>query len=313
MFFSPPQQVWADDVPFLDYRLLSWSHVRKLHYTCYQRFHYAYSGPVWDVRQQLIVVPPAQYGDQRLLDVRLSATPQPEQQVQRLDRYGNVVWHVEIGSVKREAMFEVKLQVECSLPTLPLPAVSPTQAALLLRPSPLTTPDARINTLATEAVERWPEPGARAEGISAWVSDIFSYGFGFTGVSTSASEALNIGRGLCQDYAHVMIAICRAAQLPARYVSGHMLGEGGSHAWVEVILPDHADSTLRPFAFDPTNRRRPHLGYAVVATGRDYRDVTPTSGSFISSHTGELTATKHAGLTLVELDDGTLHSAGEID
>lgn len=306
MFFSPPQRVWADDVPFLDYRLFSWSHVRRVHYTCYQRFHYAYSGPVWDVRQQLIVVPPQQYGDQRLLDVQLSATSQVERQSQRLDRYGNTVWSIEIGAVEREAIFEVKLEVERSLPSLPPPEVTPGQAALLLRVSPLTAADARINALAAESIERWPDPVERAEGISAWVSDSFKYGFGFTGVSTPASEALRIGRGLCQDYSHVMIAICRAAQLPARYVSGHMLGEGGSHAWVEVILPDPDDGSLRPLAFDPTNRRRPHLGYAVVATGRDYRDVTPTSGSFISSHTGELTATKHAGLTLVELDDGTV-------
>ena len=59
-----------------------------------------------------------------------------------------------------------------------------------------------------------------------------------TSIATTAAEALAGGRGVCQDTAHVMIALCRAAGLPARYVSGHLLGEGGTHAWVEVIVAD---------------------------------------------------------------------------
>jgi transglutaminase-like putative cysteine protease len=105
-----------------------------------------------------------------------------------------------------------------------------------------------------------------------------------------------------------MIAVCRAAGLAARYVSGHMLGEGGSHAWVEVLVS--AGEALEPVAFDPTNRRRPDLGYTTVAVGRDYRDVPPTSGSFSAPYGGRLSFSKRAGLTLVELKDGEVIRAG---
>lgn len=103
-----------------------------------------------------------------------------------------------------------------------------------------------------------------------------------------------------------MLATCRAAGLAARYVSGHMLGEGGSHAWVEVLLPAGPDRDLCLIAFDPTKRRRPNLGYTTVATGRDYCDVAPTSGTYTGQYIGQLSFTKNAGLTLLEYDDGAV-------
>ena len=80
---------------------------------------------------------------------------------------------------------------------------------------------------------------------------------------------------MCQDYAHCMLALCRLCGLPARYVSGHLLGEGGTHAWVEVLraAPDGPEDALRPVAFDPTHDRRAGLKYLTVAVGRDYDDV----------------------------------------
>ena len=80
------------------------------------------------------------------------------------------------------------------------------------------------------------------------------YAHGVTGVKTTAAEAFALRQGVCQDYAHVMLALCRACGLPARYVSGHLLGEGGTHAWVEVLLPDPAGMGLRRLAFRPDAR-----------------------------------------------------------
>ena len=59
-------------------------------------------------------------------------------------------------------------------------------------------------------------------------------------MATTAAEALAGGRGVCQDAAHIMVALARLAQVPARYVSGHLLGQGGTHAWVEVVVPHGA-------------------------------------------------------------------------
>ncbi len=83
------------------------------------------------------------------------------------------------------------------------------------------------------------------------------YGWGVTNVETTAAEALRLGQGLCQDYAHIMLAICRAANLPARYASGHLLAEGGSHAWVECCSQTGTAATrpcrsTRPTTAAPT-------------------------------------------------------------
>ena len=64
--------------------------------------------------------------------------------------------------------------------------------------------------------------------------------YGVTSVRTTAAQALAGGRGVCQDFAHVMLALCHIVGLPARYVSGHLLGQGGTHAWVEVVVPSGA-------------------------------------------------------------------------
>ena len=100
------------------------------------------------------------------------------------------------------------------------------------------------------------------------------------------------GKGVCQDYAHVMLALCRAARLPARYVSGHLFGEGGSHAWVEVVVRRPAAPAMVAVAFDPTHERRAEQGYFTVAVGRDYADVAPTSGTFEGKDPGVLSTLK---------------------
>ncbi len=89
--------------------------------------------------------------------------------------------------------------------------------------------------------------GARVGGTRVRVgARTLTYEFGVTGVHTTAADAVAGGRGVCQDYADIMLALCRAAGLPARYVSGHLVGEGGSHAWVEVVVTDVVGGRDRP-------------------------------------------------------------------
>ena len=100
---------------------------------------------------------------------------------------------------------------------------------------------------------------------------------------------------MCQDYAHLMLAACRLVGLPARYVSGHLVGEGASHAWVEVLRPHDDDpNTWVAEAWDPTHCRRTDDSYITIATGRDYSDVAPMSGTFDGRARGKLTVTKRA-------------------
>ncbi len=101
------------------------------------------------------------------------------------------------------------------------------------------------------------------------------YRQGVTTISTTAEEALIQKQGVCQDYAHIMIALCRLEGIAARYVVGMMLGEGYSHAWVEVCT----DGVWH--GIDPTNRRLVDENYIKISHGRDYQDCIVNRGVFL--------------------------------
>ncbi len=106
------------------------------------------------------------------------------------------------------------------------------------------------------------------------VFEYFRYEPGATQVDTTAEKAAAAGRGVCQDYAHVMLALCRELRLPCRYVAGMMVGEGASHAWVEIC-----DGTVWT-AFDPTNNCMVDDRYISMAYGRDAGDSPLNQGDF---------------------------------
>ena len=120
---------------------------------------------------------------------------------------------------------------------------------------------------------------ATAYALMGAVHQSLQYEKGATSVKTTAEEALQIGKGVCQDYAHVMLATCRLSGLPARYVSGYLYSpnapEMASHAWVDVFIAEHGWRSL-----DPTHNCPQDARYVRVATGRDYADVPPTRGMY---------------------------------
>jgi transglutaminase-like putative cysteine protease len=290
---------WASEVELIDHRGVEWERVRQTRYWMDQRFVYRYPGRIRELRQRLIVVPPDAYGDQRLEDFHLHVSEPSATTTSTLDDFGNRVLHLHIPYVEEEVVFDTRIVVTRRLDGRRWPRVKTVDALRFRAATALTAAEPTILSIAGQLAARHSEPEEFAEAVSAWVYGVMGYGHGSTDVRTTAAEALQIGRGLCQDYAHIMLAVCRAAGLPARYVSGHMLGEGGSHAWVEVLLWDGYVG-YRAMAFDPTNHRRTTPAYITVAVGRDYRDVAPTTGSFIAPHTGHLTTTKRAGLTGLE-------------
>ncbi len=129
-----------------------------------------------------------------------------------------------------------------------------------------------------------------AHELMARINDAMVYESDSTEVHTLPAEALQQKKGVCQDYAHVMVACCRAMGLPARYVSGYMLtqpppgqarliGCDASHAWASVYCPDPDDEGAGHWLdFDPTNNRAPGEDYVTLATGRDFLDVSPLRG-----------------------------------
>lgn len=112
---------------------------------------------------------------------------------------------------------------------------------------------------------------------------------GFTTINTPVESVLRLRKGVCQDFAHLMIACLRNMGLPARYVSGYietipppgkekLIGSDASHAWVSVYFPE-----IGWVEFDPTNNLMPSYKHITVAYGRDYFDVAPIKGIVFSS------------------------------
>jgi transglutaminase-like putative cysteine protease len=255
-----------------------------------QRIGYRYSAPVTNLRQRLKVVPPRVHGLQQRGRWRFAVRGVPSSSTRTfLDRFGNVTIHVSVPRVDDAVEFVLGVEADTDESRWPCDVVVDRG---YLRPTRLTCPEGSVVDLVPG--------GGRADVASLCerVHRSLDYEWGITGVGTTASEALAGGRGVCQDYAHVMLAVCRAAGIPARYVSGHLGGEGGSHAWVEVLHP-HPYRTNRWVAqgWDPTHNRRADSDYLVVAVGRDYADVAPLSGTYEGAGaTNTLDVEKHLEL-----------------
>lgn len=134
-------------------------------------------------------------------------------------------------------------------------------------------------------------PAEAVAAASAWVSSSLTYTKGVTRVSTSASEVFEARVGVCQDYAHLSLAVLRAMGIPARYVSGYLHPDpdaghgdslaGESHAWVEAWLDGW-------HGLDPTHALPAGERHVVVALGRDYADVPPLKGVYLGGPADEL-------------------------
>jgi transglutaminase-like putative cysteine protease len=122
-----------------------------------------------------------------------------------------------------------------------------------------------------------------AQAVMHHIYQNFAYVPAATHVHTHMRDVLRLKRGVCQDFAHVMLGVCRSLKIPCRYVSGYLYngpadqlrGAQASHAWVEVYLPD-----LGWHGLDPTNNCQPDERYVRIAVGRDYADVTPIKGTY---------------------------------
>lgn len=271
-----------------------------------QRFRYTYASPARMLRHRLVVVPRSGHGGQRRLDHGLTVTGSSAGVSTTDDDFSNHVIEVRAAAVQEWIEFEAWALVERGgtpgVTVLPEPALTDRR---LLEATRLTEAEGELGEAASRLRAAGLGPLDRAEEACTWAHRAITYAFGVTGVRTSAAAAVAGGRGVCQDHAHIMLALCRAAGVPARYVSGHLVGEGGSHAWVEVVVPSGSRGAVA-VAFDPTHARRAGHSYLTVAVGRDYTDVAPTSGTFEGASPGILSATKR--LTMVaaaELDVDT--------
>jgi transglutaminase-like putative cysteine protease len=279
----------------LDHRALDLDAAQRVTYVIEQSFRYEYDAPVQSLRQRLVIVPPARHGGQHRRASQLEVAGAQARRQLRRDRHGNVVTWLLAEHVDEAVEFRLAAIVERirsdGPALLPLEAL---HSPALLSPTRLTAADDRLRDLAACLPSTAVHPLDQADWICDLVHASLEYADGVTSVRTTAAEALAGGRGVCQDMAHVMLALCHLVGLPARYVSGHLIGQGGTHAWVEVVVPGTRDAIAVPF--DPCHGRRAGSTYVTIAAGRDYSDVAPTTGSYVGTSASRLTAQRRVGV-----------------
>jgi transglutaminase-like putative cysteine protease len=260
---------------------------------------YEYVEPVREVVTQLRLFPHAERGAQRLLRHECEVSPHPDQTRTFVDDFGNEVREYHHAVVAERLRFAVGLMIEHAdagdtdrrrarlIATHGVPAEG---VGAFLAPSRLVDDCEEIHSAARRLEKRGAARAAHVEAIGGWVYEQMQFAVGVTDVETPASVALAGKGGVCQDYAHIMLAICRVCGIPARYVSGFIPGEGYMHAWVEALVSDSGSGTAHWIGYDPTHDRRPDRQYLAVAMGRDYADVSPVTGSFYGSAPGRLTS-----------------------
>jgi transglutaminase-like putative cysteine protease len=221
----------------------------------------------------------------------LEVTPAAEMDSQ-IDHFGNPTWLVSVEAPHSELRVTARSQVsivpgdDVTIAAIPWdPAVLNRTAAVEFQlPSPRVPELPAVKALAREMGLR----GGEWESLQRANRDLrlrFEYLPGSTVVSSTLQEILDRRVGVCQDFAHVLIALARHLGWPARYVSGYLVpeaeSEGYSHAWVEI---GSSDGTW--LGLDPTHKSETKEWHVAVAVGRDYSDVSPLRGVFVSESPG---------------------------
>jgi len=275
---------------------------RLLHITAFQ-----YDGPVSESYNE-VLLRPLQDDQQSCLSFRLSTIP-PSQPSAHLDFFGNWVHQFNVLPDHRMLRIETESVVMVHTP-VPLSATSMTLAEMdrqreqlcddfydLLTPTEYVPQPPSLDRL-IEAAERECDGTALGfvQTAAANIHAQFRYEKGATQVKSTIIDALSTGAGVCQDFAHLLIAVARKRGFPARYVSGYLvprrtaepgasieevIGGQASHAWTEMYLPE-----IGWVPQDPTLGKPVGLQHVRVAYGRDYGDVAPVRGVY-KGHAGQ--------------------------
>ncbi|MEZ5646529.1 MAG: transglutaminase family protein [Burkholderiaceae bacterium] len=285
--------------------------LRVVHHTVYQ-----YQGAV-DLAQHMAHLSPVDTPAQTVLEHRLEIRPEPATRSQQTDAFGNRRTFFALQSphdrldILADSLIETR--EPASLPDLPAwqamtwEAVrdhfryrvhaSYDPASEFMFPSPMAPRDDAFVAFARDHFSAGRPMLEAVQALSTHIHKTLRYETASTEVHTPPLEALRQGAGVCQDFAHILIACLRSLGLPARYVSGYLLtrpppgkprliGADASHAWASVYLPwmptDAPGMAGAWFDFDPTNDRNgwasPGEDYVTLALGRDFTDVSPMRG-----------------------------------
>jgi transglutaminase-like putative cysteine protease len=274
-----------------------------MYYTVRHTTRFRYSTPITESIMEVRIQPRSE-GTQRCLDFRLNTNPVAQIYNCRAEN-GNRVHHFDVPNRHNHLIITAESIVEV-LPPPALPeALAPTSWSELdaltadddywdmLHPSYFAQSSELLSELIAELqVKRRDDPLTVVKDINTAIYTTFEYAKQNTRVDSPIDDALRIRRGVCQDFAHIMIVLVRSLGIPCRYVSGYLFHQqergshsthGATHAWVEALMPE-----LGWIGFDPTNNRVAGDQHIRVAIGRDYADVPPTCGIFRGKAESEL-------------------------
>ncbi len=257
-------------------------------------FHYepTVRESVMEIRMQ-----PRSEANQRCLSFHLDVSPTASV-IQYRDFAGNTVHHFNIAGSHTQLKIAAQSTIEVEVVPAPCASDAGDWADLdalvaaddhweMLLPSEFARANEALGVLSAEIkCERRGTPFELLTELNESIYRLFAYVPNSTKVDSPIDEALRTRQGVCQDFAHIMIALVRPLHIPCRYVSGYLFHrdteeekdrslEGASHAWVEALVP-----RLGWVAFDPTNNLVGGDRHIRVAVGRDYADVPPTRGVY---------------------------------
>ncbi len=278
----------------IDHASVNWSQVVAARYCIEQTLRYEYDQPIRDLRHRLIVAPRRLHLDQARVDNRLWSSASGPLEL-AADAFGNDVASVWVARVEREITFGLESTIVRDRRVTGNAPAREAGDPRWLAGGRLTRADDALLDAARTLRAQHPDPRTCAYAIMRFVHRHMTYTKNVTDVFTTASTAFRMGRGVCQDFAHIAIALGRACGIGARYASGHLLGEGATHAWVEFLIDGDGGPLL--LSLDPTYCSETDFRYVVVAIGRDYDDVPPTSGVFTGNGRGTLHGRQRVRLT----------------
>jgi len=265
---------------------------------------FRYSQPVHESVMELRMQPRSE-GPQSLRNFQILTAPRV-QLYAYTDYLGNAVYHFNVLRAHEELRIDVQAVVEIASRPAPPSAADPMEWQRynsynlsdehfdLMESSKFAKPSHALQEFAAANGLAQPngDPLTALRRLSKAIFDSFDYEVGITEVHSPIDHALGARRGVCQDFAHIMIAVARSWGIPTRYVSGYLhhrrkgqdrSGEDATHAWVEAYLP-----SLGWLGFDPTNNIEAGERHIRAAVGRDYADVPPTRGTFKGDAESEL-------------------------
>ncbi|MEL6475833.1 MAG: transglutaminase family protein [Pseudomonadota bacterium] len=276
-------------------------------YTVTHTTSYSYQNPAAFSQHLMRLKPRVLPGQQEVRSSTIRITPEPDSLRPHHDMFGNTAHVATITRPHSTIDILATSQIERAAPSAMISEASapwedvrdaalgistrpvPVEISPFAFPSAMTQADAEIAGYARSSFAAGRPVLVGALELTARIFEDFTYLPGATGSDTLPVESFALRRGVCQDFAHVMLAGLRALRIPARYVSGYLrtippegqpklAGADASHAWVAVW-----DPVFGWVDFDPTNNMVPGLDHITLAWSRDYADVSPVSGIVIGA------------------------------